>query len=333
MTLDEIQRAPSLLAAIKRHVDDTRTAGRFLLTGSANLALMERVSESLAGRASHLTLWPMTRREQRGLGRTGCWNDLLAADDSGWQDVLTGQPGFRDDWRAVARRGGFPDPAVHVATEDERAIWFDGYIQTYVERDLATLSSVASLVDFRRLVRAACLRVGQVVNQTEMGRDAAVPQPTVHRYLNLLETSYLLVRLPAYAVNRTKRLIKSPKLYWCDTGLALRIAGTDATPAHLENIVLCDLLAWRDARTERVEIAYWRTTNDEEVDFVVEAGDMLLPIEIKATANPRLRDTVRLRAFRKEYPEQARAGLLLHTGNTVEWLTPDVLAAPWWRVI
>ena len=333
VTLDEIQRAPSLLAAIKRHVDDARTAGRFLLTGSANLALMARVSESLAGRASYLTLWPMTRREQRGLGQTGCWDDLLANDDSGWQEVLTGQPAFSDDWRTVARRGGFPDPAIHLANEDERAIWFDGYIQTYVERDLATLSSVASLVDFRRLVRAACLRVGQIVNQTEMGRDAAIPQPTVHRYLNLLETSYLLVRLPAYAVNRTKRLIKSPKLYWCDTGLGLRIAGTDATPAHLENIVLCDLLAWRDARTERVEIAYWRTTNGEEVDFVVEVGDMLLPVEIKATANPRRRDTVRLRAFRKEYPERARAGLLLHTGDTVEWLTPDVLAAPWWRVI
>ena len=88
VTLDEIQRAPGLLAAIKRHVDDTRTAGRFLLTGSANLALMARVSESLAGRASYLTLWPMTRREQRGLGRRGCWDDLLAADDPDWQDVL-----------------------------------------------------------------------------------------------------------------------------------------------------------------------------------------------------------------------------------------------------
>lgn len=333
VTLDEIQRAPSLLGAIKRHVDNTRTPGRFLLTGSANLALMARVSESLAGRASYLTLWPMTRREQRGLGRTGCWDDLLAAPESDWLEVLTGQPSFSEDWRVVARRGGFPDPAVHLATDDERSIWFDGYIQTYLERDLATLSSVASLIDFRRLVRTACLRVGQVVNQTEMGRDAAIPQPTVHRYLNLLETSYLLVRLPAYAVNKTKRLIKSPKLYWSDTGLALRIAGTDAAPAHLENTVLCDLLAWRDTRAERAEIAYWRTAAGDEVDFVVEAGGMLLPIEVKATANPRLRDTVRLRAFRKEYPEQARAALLLHTGESVEWLAADVLAVPWWRVV
>ena len=333
ITLDEIQRAPSLLAAIKRHVDSGRMPGRFLLTGSANLALMASVSESLAGRASYLTLWPMAHQEQRGLGRTGCWDDLLSAPDSDWQDILVAQPQHAEDWRVVARRGGFPDPSVHLANDGERAIWFDGYIQTYLERDLATLSSVASLVDFRRLVRTACLRVGQVVNQTEMGRDAAVPQPTVHRYLNLLEASYLLVRLPAYAVNRTKRLIKSPKLYWCDTGLALRIAGMDASPAHLENIVLCDLLAWRDTRAERAEIAYWRTTTGDEVDFVVEAGEMLLPIEVKATDNPRLRDTVRIRAFRREYPEQARAGLLLHCGETTEWLAPDVLAVPWWRLV
>lgn len=333
VTLDEIQRAPDLLRAIKRHVDNDRTPGRFLLTGSANLALMARVSESLAGRASYLTLWPMTRREQLGLGRTGVWEDLLSAPESTWQDILTGQALYPEDWRVAARRGGFPDPAVHIDNDAGRSIWFDGYIQTYLERDLAALSSVASLVDFRRLVRAACLRVGQVVNQTEMGRDVSIPQPTVHRYLNLLETSYLLVRLPAYAVNRTKRLIKSPKLFWCDTGLALRIASTDPTPAHLENLVLSDLLAWRDARPDPAEVAYWRTTGGDEVDFVVEAGDALLPIEVKATANPRLRDTVRLRSFRREYPEQARAGLLLHDGDAVEWLAPDVLAAPWWRVV
>ena len=333
VTLDEIQRAPNLLRAIKRHVDNSRTPGRFLLTGSANLALMTRVSESLAGRASYLTLWPMTRREQLGLGRAGIWEDLLSTPDSAWQEIVAGQTPHAEDWRVAARRGGFPDPAVHLEADAGRSIWFDGYIQTYLERDLATLSSVASLVDFRRLIRAACLRVGQIANQTETGRDTAIPQPTVHRYLNLLEVSYLLVRLPAYAVNKTKRLIKSPKLYWCDTGLALRIAASDPAPAHLENLVLCDLLVWRDSRPDPAEIAYWRTTTGDEVDFVVETPDALLPIEVKATANPRLRDTVRLRTFRKEYPDKARAGLLLHNGESVEWLAPDVLAAPWWRVI
>ena len=333
ITLDEIQRAPDLLRAIKLRIDQERRPGQFLLTGSANLALMARVSESLAGRAGYLTLWPMTRREQHGLGRAGCWDELLAAPDSAWMEVATAQPDHREDWREVARRGGFPDPAVHFESDADRALWFDGYLRTYLERDLAALSSVASLVDFRRLVRAACLRIGQIVNQTEIGRDTVLKQPTVHRYLNLLETSYLLVRLPAFAVNRTKRLIKSPKLYWCDTGLALRIAGSGPEPAHLENLVLGDLLAWRDSRADPAEVAYWRTTAGEEVDFVIETANALLPVEVKATGNPRLRDCSRLRTFRKEYPNRARAGLLLHDGDLVEWLAPDVLAVPWWRIV
>ncbi len=334
ITLDEIQREPELLRAVKRAIDRQRRPGQFLLTGSANLLLMRQVSESLAGRASYLTLWPMTRREQRGLGRGGLWRELLEADHEGWLDLLAGQPAEPEDWRALAQRGGFPYPAVHLTTAADRAIWFDGYVRTYLERDLQQLSLIASLPDFRRLMRAACLRLGQLINQTELGRDVALPQASVHRYLNLLETSYLLVRLPAYAVNRTKRLIKAPKLYWGDTGLALRLAEV-AEPggAHLENLVLHDLLAWREAQPDRAEVFYWRTASGEEVDFVIEAGGRLLPIEVKSTTRPRLADAAHLRAFQAEYGQRARAGLLLHTGDTLEWLASNVLAAPWWRVL
>jgi len=334
ITLDEVQREPDLLLAVKRVIDRERRPGRFLLTGSANLLLMRKVSESLAGRASYLTLWPMTRREQRGLGRCGLWEELLATRDEAWLDLLASGPEEPEDWRALARRGGFPTPAVHLKRAADRQIWFDGYVRTYLERDLQDLSAVAALPDFRRLMRAACLRLGQLVNQTELGRDVALPQPTVRRYLNLLETSYLLVRLPAYTVNRTKRLIKSPKLYWGDTGVALHLTG-EAHPggAHLENLVLHDMLAWRDARLERVELFYWRTTLGEEVDFVLESAGRLLPIEVKATARPRLRDTRNLRTFRAEYGKKARSGLLLHTGKTLDWIAPDVLAAPWWRLL
>ncbi len=334
VTLDEVQREPDLLHAVKLAIDARRMPGRFLITGSANLLLMQQVSESLAGRASYLTLWPMTRREQRGLGQAGIWEELLDARDEEWRDLVAAQPGETEDWRALARRGGFPQPAVHLDTDQDRAIWFDGYVRTYLERDLQDLSAISALPDFRRLMRAACLRMGQLVNQTELGRDIALPQPTVHRYLNLLETSYLLVRLPAYAVNRTKQLMKSPKLYWGDTGVALHLSQETAPRgAHLENLVLHDLLAWRDARLERADVFYWRTSIGEEVDLVIEAGDQLLPIEVKATRRPRLRDTAHLRTFRAEYGERARAGLLLHTGTTLEWLAPDVLAAPWWRVL
>ncbi len=333
-TLDEVQREPELLRAVKREIDRHRQPGRFLLTGSANLLLMSRVSESLAGRASYLTLWPMTRREQTGLGRCGVWERLFEAPDEEWLDIVSESGGKQEDWRALARRGGFPVPAVHLDTTQDRAIWFDGYVQTYLERDLQALSSIAGLPDFRRLMRAACLGLGRVVNQSRLGRDIGLKQPTVHRYLNLLETSYLLVRVPAYSVNRTKRLVKSPKLYWADTGLAMHLAQEDEPRgAHLKNLVLHDLLAWRDARSERAEVLHWRATTGEEVDFVIEAEGRLLPIEVKATKRPRLADAAHLRTFRAEYGRAARSGLLLHGGESVEWLTPEVLAAPWWKVI
>lgn len=334
VTIDEVQREPGLLVSVKRAIDKSREPGRFLLTGSANLLLMRKVSESLAGRASYLVLWPMTRREQRGLGRCGLWEELLSAEDEAWPEILGSQKSAPEDWRDLARCGGFPSPALELKSVSSRAIWFDGYVRTYLERDLQDLSAIAALPDFRRLMRACSLRLGQLVNQTELGRDVALPQPTVNRYLNLLETSYLMVRVPAYAINRTKRLIKSPKLYWGDTGLALHLAGGgEPSGSHLENLVLQDLLAWRDARVDQAEVLYWRTVSGEEVDFVIEAGGHLLPIEVKASSRPRLADAAALRSFRAEYKKKARSGLLFHTGTHLGWLAPDVLAVPWWKVI
>jgi predicted AAA+ superfamily ATPase len=334
MTLDEVQRSPDLLLAVKRAVDEQKAPGRFLLTGSANLLLMQRISESLAGRAAYLTLWPMTRREQLGAGAAGAWTRLFEADDRSWRDLLEAETAGPEDWRDLARRGGYPIPSHELAEPETRALWFDGYTRTYLERDLQELSTVTSLVDFRRLMRAACLRLGNLVQQTELGRDVGLPQPTIHRHLALLETSYQLVRVPPYAVNRTKRLIKTPKLYWCDTGLALHLAGeTEPRGAHLENLILADLLAWRDSQVPRPEILYWRTSTGEEVDFVLEWRGRLLPIEVKATSQPRLADARGLLSFRAEYPDLARTALLLHTGTETAWIAEGVLATPWWKVI
>ena len=183
-------------------------------------------------------------------------------------------------------------------------------------------------------MRAAALRIGSPINQTRLGRDIGVPQPTIHRWMHLLETSYLVVRIPAYSVNRTKRLMRAPKLYWSDTGLAMRLSQEDEPRgAHLENLVLQDLLAWRDSRPVRADVLHWRTATGEEVDFVIEAQGALLPIEVKATGRPLLWHAANLRSFRAEYNETARPGLLLHGGNSLEWLTADILAAPWWKVL
>ena len=334
ITIDEVQRVASLLEAVKSQVDRDRRTGKFLLTGSANLLLMRNVSETLAGRASYITLRPMTRREQLGIGSTGIWGRLIDAPEDEWLDVFRSQPDNREDWRALALRGGFPVPAIELKTNRQRAVWFEGYVRTYLERDLLELSVIANLADFRRLMRATALRVGSIANQSDLGRDVAISQPSVSRWLNLLETSYLLVRVPAYAVNRTKRLVKSPKFYWGDTGVALHLAQiTEPEGAHFENVVLNDILAWRDSQADQSEVFHWRTSNGAEVDFVIESRNTLLPIEVKATTRPRYDDARHLGTFRNEYGERAKPGLVIHDGERLEWLTSDALAVPWWRIM
>mgnify|MGYP001184946950 FL=1 len=335
LILDEVQRARDLLIAIKRAVDrdPARTPGRFILTGSANLLMLERIGETLAGRAVYVTLWPFTRRERFGFGRAGAWSELLAAPIAAWREVLGDGEGPAEDWRTAARLGGLPVPARELADDDQRALWFSGYVQTYLERDLQALRAVENLADFRRLMRAACLRIGGLLNQTELSRDVGIVQPQVHRFLNLMEASYQAIRLPAYAVNRTRRLITAPKLYWSDTALALFLTGeTEPRGPHLENLVLADLLAWRDAQARRPEVLYWRTATGLEVDFVVETPARLLPVEVKAASRVTPTDAKGLEAFLDEYPDRTDGALLLHGGADSLPLPRRVLAAPWWRV-
>ena len=335
LVLDEVQRAPDLLLAVKEAVDRDRPRrpGRYVLTGSANLLLMERVSESLAGRAHYLRLWPLSRGERMGRGTVGAWSELLALPFREWPELLRARDAIPGDWRAESALGGLPVPAHELESASARALWFDGYVETYLERDLQLLARIENLGDFRRLVRAAALRVGSVLNQADLARDVAVSAPTVHRWLNLLETSFQVVRVEAFAVNRTKRLIKGPKLYWSDVGLARHLAGGDAVGVHLENLVLSDLLVWRELSAPRPSIYYWRTTNQEEVDFVVEAGSRLLAVEVKAGRRPSHRDARHLLTFRREYGDAVAGALLLQDGEEVLPLAEGVLAVPWWRVL
>lgn len=335
LVVDEVQRAPNLLLAIKRVVDrNPRETGRFVLTGSANLLMLRQIADTLAGRAFYVTLWPLTQAELAGRGRTGLWGELMQAPPSRWEEVLARSPGKEKDFRSAVRLGGFPIPAYHLQEDSQRALWFSGYVQTYLERDLPDLRAVENLADFRRLMQACAWRLGGLLNQTELGRDCGLSQPQVHRFLNVLEASYLCVRLPAYAVSRTKRLIRAPKLYWGDTGLALHLSGeTDPRSVHLENLILLDLLAWRDSQIKPSGVFYWRTADGMEVDFVVEHGSQLLPIEVKTSEKLIPRDTRALECFCQEYPDRAPRGLLLYAGTATFPISRHVLAAPWWQVL
>lgn len=336
LVLDEVQRGRDLLIAVKRAVDQDRPRrpGRFVLTGSANLLMLRHIGETLAGRAAYVTLWPLTVSELAGAGRTGIWTELLAARASQWRHLLEEGKRTPVDWREAVRRGGFPVAAHELSAPGDRARWFSGYVQTYLERDLPELRGVENLAEFRRLAQAACLRVGSLLNQADLGRDVGISQPQVHRFLNVLEASFLAVRLPAFAVVRTRRLIKAPKLYWCDTALALHLSGeSEPRGAHLENLVLHDLFAWRDLAMPRPEVLYWRTAEGMEVDFVIETAKRLLPIEVKAAARALPADAKGLESFLDEYDDRTDGGLLLYGGDEVFPLTRRVLAAPWWRVL
>jgi len=315
-TLDEVQRAPDLLLAIKRAVDRDRRKGRFLLTGSANLLLMRKVSESLAGRAMYLTLLPMTEREKRGTPVPGPWGRLLEArTPKELGRVLERNGATAANWAERALIGGYPS-VVLADSSRERMRWFEGYVRTYLERDLQDVASISALADFRRLMGLVALRLGQLLNQSELGRDAALSQPTVHRYLNLLETSYQLVRVPAYARTRSKRLIKSPRAYWGDVGLGAFLIGLSepsevrrhpGAGALLENLVLVQLLAWREVELPRPQISYWRTAAGDEVDFVIESPKGLLPIEVKASPRARLQECRSIELFLETAPPEELA--------------------------
>lgn len=336
MVIDEVQRAPDLLLAIKAAIDadHPRRAGRFFLTGSANLRLLAGVRESLAGRAAYVTLWPLTRREQLAFGSTGVWSELLAAPPSAWRSLLNTQMAPEESWMDAARRGGYPTPAYQLANDEARRIWFDGYVKTYLERDIRDIADIDNLPAFETVVRSMATRTGTLVNQTQLGRDAGVPQSTVQRYVSHLEMSCVLHRLPAFTRSRAKQLVKSPKYYWVDSGLALFLS-RERVPRgeHLETLIASDLLAWRDIQSNAPQVSYWRTPKGAEVDFVIDDGRRLLPIEVKATPQPSTRDLASMTTFLVEHADRAPAGLLLYTGDSTFSIAKNIMAVPWWRVL
>ncbi len=335
LAIDEVQRAPDLLIAIKRAVDQHRRPGRFVLTGSANLLAMKPVKETLAGRASFVSLWPLTRRERLGMGSAGSWSALVDATPDAWPAILTAQSVPQDDWRTLAAESGYPPVAVAQLSAAEQAAWLQGYLDAFLSRDIADLAQITRPLDLLRLMRAACTRLGQVEHQAAWAQTTGLTTSTISRWTDLLEVAYQLIRVPAFSVNRTSRLTKKPKVYWSDTAMAMHLAGSALpTGAHLENLVLSDLNAWCGAQSPRPVIFHWRTVSQQEVDFVIELpSGKVLPIEVKATITPTARDASGLRAFLTEYSDIAIGGLLLHGGDDIVKLAKDVVAVPWWRVM
>jgi predicted AAA+ superfamily ATPase len=334
ITIDEVQRCPDLLLAVKREVDRRRRPGQFVLSGSANLALLAGISESLAGRALYLTLTPFTRRER--LGRLGDPPFLAGFLDRPGLPVAAELPPVQ---AGEVLDGGLP--SIVLGETGDRALWLLGYEQTYLDRDVRSLSQVADLVAFRNLARLAALRTGQVLNQSELARDAKLPPSTVSRYLGLLEASFLLCRLRPFLESPAARLIKSPKLFIADSGLAGHLTGvtdigaTSGEPlrgALFETFVAHNLAGILGAHLPAAELAFWSVQGRYEVDFVVSVGRRSLAIEVKAASRFGDRDTAGLRAFLAKHPE-AVGGILAYNGAEAVPLGEKLFAVPLARLL
>lgn len=331
VALDEVQREPDLLLAIKAAVDDDRRAGRFLLTGSANVLMLPSVADALPGRMEIIHLWPLSQGEIHG------------APD-GFVDAVFGSgvrprpsaPLTRAELVGRLLRGGFPE--VVQRPEDRRDDWFESYLTALMEREVRDLSTVESPRALTTMIRLLAARSGSTFNLADIARGLQLPQTTTRRYVSLLRAVFLVVEVPAWAPGLTTRLVRAPKMFLVDSGLAGHLLGLSAehitaAPQHLgpllETFVAMELrkqIGW--SRT-RPTLSHFRTARGEEVDFVMEARDgTVVGVEVKATATIRDREFTGLRALSALVGDRFRRGVVLYGGDEVVAFGPELSAVP-----
>lgn len=332
--IDEVQRVPALGLALKLAVDRDPSPGRFLLTGSANLLRLPAMQDSLAGRAENVDLYGFSQGEIAGVHER--FVDRLLAGESfiGHRSDLA-----RADYLARACAGGYPEALARPAGR-RRSAWFDNYLRRIVERDAPDISGLHRLNELPMLLRLLAARNAGELNLANLANDLGMPVRTLDPYLELLETLFLLHRLPAWSTNLSQRVVSRPKLALHDTGLAARLINVSATGAGvtanaevaghlLEGFVAGELrrqLTWSDSDAR---LFHYRDRHGAEVDFILETDDgRVAAIEVKASSTVTARDTKWLTQLRDLLGKRFVAGVVLHTGTTTAPFGPQVTAVP-----
>lgn len=326
VTIDEAQKFPEILTVIKREVDRKRKPGQFILSGSANFLLLKNISESLAGRAVYLTLYPFNRREI--MRTTRILPALMHFISKG---VFPGRKFAPLNWQEVLT-GGMP--SVCLGEVKQPVVWFRGYEQTYLERDIRSLAQVADLISFRHLLQLISLRNGGVLNISELARDAKLTVMTAVRYLSLMEASFIVFRLYPYLGNRSSRLIKAPKIYISDSGLAAYLSGIRKLDAHeplrgalLEGYVAQNLQSIISTHSPETKINYWNIQGRFEVDFILETAGKTIAIEVKYGSRVRENDIAGLKAYLQS-AINCSGGIVAYNGADVLKLEDKIWAVP-----
>ncbi|MGH2361506.1 MAG: ATP-binding protein [bacterium] len=320
VVIDEVQRVPELFLAIKANVDRDRRPGRFLLTGSANILLIPRLSESLAGRMELLTLYPLSQGEIEGVREA--FIDRVFSDEA---FPVAREETDREDVRHRVLKGGYPEALSRAPKR--RGAWFGSYLTTILQRDVRDLQEIERLTELPRLLSILSARTGTLLNVADLSRSSGIPQRTLARYLTLLQATFLMRLVPAWTASVRRRLLKSPKILAVDTGLASYLLGLDAAGLArmpdlygqlLETFVCGEIekqMAWSEVNPRSHQ---FRTAEGDEVDLVLESpSGKLVGVEVKAAASIGDGDFKGLRTLRALAGRKFHRGILLYGGNMV----------------
>lgn len=309
LIIDEVQYAPSLFRHLKGIIDQHKKPGRFILTGSQNFSLMQGVSESLAGRCGILNMHNLSFRELKETIKTA-------------------------DSESYFFKGGFPE--LYEKPEIEPAYWYSAYLATYLERDIRNISNVGNLRDFNRFLRATAMRTGQILSYSELARDIGIAPNTAKKWISILQASGQIQLIEPYHRNLGKRLIKSPKLYMCDTGLAAFLMGFEklqevmrhpVAGALWETYVVMQVVRHYFSEGRQPPLWYWRTVHGAEVDLLIEKGGEFIAIEVKTTENPDKKDLKGIQALQQFYGDQSLTAGYIASRTSHEHSLSDMVKA------
>lgn len=330
VVLDEIQRAPGLFPAIKMAIDQNRQPGRFLMTGSANVLALPKLSESLAGRMEIVPLWPFSMGETMSQ-KEDFIGQLFSKEP--FPHLTYDQ---KDLWPHILA-GGYPE-ALHRTNAKRRHSWFSSYITTILQRDVREISNIEGLQSFPRILELLATRIGGLLNMADLANSLKMPANTLKRYIALLQATFLVRVLPAWSSNLGLRLIKSPKLFLVDTGLVSGVLSLDEARLKrestlkgllLENFVVMELTKQASWSAVPSQLFHFRTHSGEEVDIVLEArAGMIAGIEVKSGSSVRPEDLKGLKKLREMAGKRFQCGIILYTGQEVIGFDKNLYAVP-----